>query len=55
MKTLLFTIDYDRYTPRIYVYCHGDDLSLRAVSELESAHGSITSGVRLNLLAAYDV
>jgi beta-1,4-N-acetylglucosaminyltransferase len=37
MKALISSLDFERYTPRTYVYCHGDEMSLRIVSELENA------------------
>jgi beta-1,4-N-acetylglucosaminyltransferase len=37
MRTLLSTIDFTRYTPRTYVYCHGDEMSLRVISDLEKS------------------
>lgn len=43
MKALLSTLDYERYQPRTYIYCHGDDLSLRSVSDIESKKGALTS------------
>lgn len=41
MRTLLKSVDKERYTPRIYVYGAGDDMSLRAVAEIEG--GDITT------------
>lgn len=38
MKTLLSTLDYSRYTPRTYVLCHGDEMSLRTISTVEGEH-----------------
>lgn len=35
MKTLLASIDFARYTPRVYAYCWGDEMSIRAVAEIE--------------------
>jgi hypothetical protein len=35
MRALLKGVDRKRYSPRVYVYCHGDEMSLRAVAELE--------------------
>jgi beta-1,4-N-acetylglucosaminyltransferase len=35
MKALVSSLDFERYTPRTYVYCHGDEMSLRIISELE--------------------
>jgi hypothetical protein len=40
MRSLLSTLDFDRYTPRTYVYCHGDEMSLKVVSSLESEETS---------------
>lgn len=50
MRTLLSSINYERYSPRIYVYCTGDDMSLRAVSELES-RGASASNMNYSLLS----
>jgi beta-1,4-N-acetylglucosaminyltransferase len=35
MMTLLGSLDFERYTPRRYIYCHGDTMSLDAVQALE--------------------
>lgn len=35
MRTLLSAVDKRRYTPRTYVYCTGDTMSLRAVADVE--------------------
>lgn len=35
MRALLASVDKARYTPRIYVYGAGDNMSLRAVAEVE--------------------
>lgn len=35
MKTLLSTLDFGRYTPRRYIACHGDDMSLRMIGAVE--------------------
>ncbi|BEJ17399.1 hypothetical protein CspHIS471_0608000 [Cutaneotrichosporon sp. HIS471] len=35
MRQLLKSVDRRRYSPRVYVYCHGDEMSLRAVAEIE--------------------
>ncbi|RXK39471.1 hypothetical protein M231_03304 [Tremella mesenterica] len=40
MVALLSTIDLERYTPRVYVYCWGDEMSLRAISTIESSRYS---------------
>jgi hypothetical protein len=37
MITLLSTLDLERYTPRVYVYCTGDSMSVTNVVALESA------------------
>jgi beta-1,4-N-acetylglucosaminyltransferase len=37
MKALVSSLDFERYTPRTYVYCHGDEMSLRVISELENS------------------
>ncbi|ORY28166.1 oligosaccharide biosynthesis protein Alg14 like-domain-containing protein [Naematelia encephala] len=36
MIALISTLDMTRYTPRTYVHCRGDDMSLRLVSAFES-------------------
>lgn len=41
MKALISSLDFNRYTPRTYVYCHGDEISLRIVSELETSSSSV--------------
>lgn len=41
MKALISSLDFNRYTPRTYVYCHGDEISLRIVSELETSFSSV--------------
>ncbi|EAL22510.1 hypothetical protein CNBB3880 [Cryptococcus deneoformans B-3501A] len=51
MKALLSTLDYERYQPRTYIYCHGDDLSLRAVSDIESSKGGLISSKMYYLLS----
>ncbi|OWZ59246.1 UDP-N-acetylglucosamine transferase subunit ALG14 [Cryptococcus neoformans c45] len=51
MKTLLSTLDYERYQPRTYIYCHGDDLSLKAVSDIESSKGGLISSKAYYLLS----
>ncbi|KIR53240.1 UDP-N-acetylglucosamine transferase subunit ALG14 [Cryptococcus gattii Ru294] len=51
MKALLSTLDYERYQPRTYIYCHGDDLSLRSVSDIESNKGALTSSKAYYLLS----
>jgi beta-1,4-N-acetylglucosaminyltransferase len=38
MRTLLSTLDFEKYTPRVYVLCHGDEMSLRAVGAIEGEH-----------------
>jgi beta-1,4-N-acetylglucosaminyltransferase len=37
MKALVSSLDFQRYTPRTYVHCHGDEMSLRIITELESS------------------
>ena len=37
MKALVSSLDFERYTPRTYVYCHGDEMSVRIISELEAS------------------
>jgi len=46
MRTLLSTLDITRYSPRTYVYCYGDDISLRTVLELESSNKTSLTSVR---------
>ncbi len=43
MKTLLSTIDFNRYTPRKYIHCQDDILSLRIISTLESRYSPSSS------------
>nr|XP_031858953.1 uncharacterized protein CI109_005621 [Kwoniella shandongensis]KAA5526025.1 hypothetical protein CI109_005621 [Kwoniella shandongensis] len=50
MQTLLSTLDFERYTPRTYIYCHGDEMSLRAIAKLESDKGTSTKPETYNLL-----
>ncbi|WVF73127.1 hypothetical protein IAT40_007946 [Kwoniella sp. CBS 6097] len=50
MRALLSTLPFERYTPRTYVYCHGDEMSLKAVASLESDKGTLTSSNSYNLL-----
>jgi beta-1,4-N-acetylglucosaminyltransferase len=46
MKTLVSSLDFARYTPRTYVACHGDEMSLRAIAGLEAEKGGdVTSPV----------
>lgn len=46
MKTLISSLDFARYTPRTYIACHGDEMSLRAIASLESDKGGgVTSPV----------
>jgi hypothetical protein len=40
MRTLLTGLDFNRYTPRTYVYCPDDEMSLRAITDLETSKGS---------------
>ncbi|CAK9784932.1 Alg14-domain-containing protein [Cutaneotrichosporon oleaginosum] len=35
MRALMQGVDRRRYSPRVYVYCHGDEMSLRAVADIE--------------------
>ncbi|WOO86383.1 UDP-N-acetylglucosamine transferase subunit ALG14 [Vanrija pseudolonga] len=44
MRSLLSVLDGKRYAPRVYVYGAGDEMSLRAVVEVEGALGGTTSG-----------
>lgn len=49
MRTLLSTVDYDRYSPRTYVLCHGDTMSLNAIKALEaSSKGSVSASTGSN-------
>ncbi|OCF39095.1 UDP-N-acetylglucosamine transferase subunit ALG14 [Kwoniella heveanensis CBS 569] len=50
MRTLLSTLPFERYTPRTYVYCHGDEMSLKAIALLESEKGTLTSTSSYTLL-----
>ncbi|KAK8853055.1 hypothetical protein IAR55_003756 [Kwoniella newhampshirensis] len=50
MQTLISNLDFERYTPRTYIYCHGDEISLRAVGKLESDKGTSTKSDSYNLL-----
>ncbi|TYJ56594.1 hypothetical protein B9479_002686 [Cryptococcus floricola] len=50
MKALLSSLDFERYQPRTYIYCHGDNMSLNAVAEIESQKGSLTHAKAYNLL-----
>lgn len=36
MKALMTTLDFNRYTPRTYVCCHGDEMSLRTITDIEA-------------------
>ena len=47
MKALVSSLDFQRYTPRTYVYCYGDEMSVRIISELES---SSSPSVRCSLV-----
>lgn len=38
MRALLEGVDRKRYSPRVYVYCKGDEISLRAVAEVEGSN-----------------
>lgn len=35
MRTLLRDVEFRRYSPRVYVYCPPDEISLQVVGELE--------------------
>jgi beta-1,4-N-acetylglucosaminyltransferase len=37
MKSLVSSLNFERYTPRTYVYCHGDEMSVRVITELENS------------------
>ncbi|ODO11483.1 hypothetical protein I350_00263 [Cryptococcus amylolentus CBS 6273] len=50
MKALLSSLDFERYQPRTYIYCHGDNMSLNAVAEIESQKGSLTHAKAYGLL-----
>ncbi|WWC64392.1 uncharacterized protein I303_107002 [Kwoniella dejecticola CBS 10117] len=41
MKSLVSTLPFDRYTPRTYILCHNDEISLKAISSLESGAGTL--------------
>jgi hypothetical protein len=43
MKALVTTLDFNRYTPRTYVYCHGDEMSLRTITEIEATQPTASS------------
>ena len=45
MTTLVSTLDFARYTPRRYIVCHGDEMSLKAIARVEGAKGGVTSSV----------
>ena len=36
METLVLNLDLDRYKPRKYIVCRGDELSLRTISLIEN-------------------
>lgn len=50
MRALLSALDSSKYSPRVYVYGAGDEMSLRAVAEVESSLGGAT-GNAYELLA----
>ncbi|WWC94670.1 hypothetical protein V866_001518 [Kwoniella sp. B9012] len=50
MKSLISALPFDRYLPRKYIYCHNDEISLRAISELESKKGDIKDQTSYTLL-----
>ncbi|OCF61091.1 hypothetical protein L486_00735 [Kwoniella mangroviensis CBS 10435] len=50
MRSLLSTLPFDRYSPRKYIYCHNDEISLRAISELESKKGDVRTQNSYTLL-----
>ncbi|WOO82766.1 UDP-N-acetylglucosamine transferase subunit ALG14 [Vanrija pseudolonga] len=51
MRALLSALDGEKYAPRVYVYGAGDEMSLRAVADVESALGGTTSNKDYELLA----
>jgi len=55
MKALISSLDFERYTPRIYVYCHGDEMSLRIISELESSSDSSVCRVLVRSILVTDI
>jgi beta-1,4-N-acetylglucosaminyltransferase len=56
MCTLLSSIPFDRYSSRTYIYCPGDEHSLRLVRELEGhKSGSLTAHTFLPLPRARKV
>ena len=56
MCTLLSSIPFDRYSSRTYIYCPGDEHSLRLVRELEGRKsGSLTAHTFLPLPRARKV
>ncbi|WRT70409.1 uncharacterized protein IL334_007407 [Kwoniella shivajii] len=50
MRSLVSTLPFERYQPRTYIYCHGDEMSLRSISNLESGKGTIINESSYNLL-----
>ncbi|TXT10717.1 hypothetical protein VHUM_02222 [Vanrija humicola] len=44
MRAMLSALDGDKYSPRVYVYGAGDEMSLRAVADVESALGGASAG-----------
>ncbi|WVR00304.1 hypothetical protein IAU59_007447 [Kwoniella sp. CBS 9459] len=50
MRTLVSTLPFERYTPWTYIYCHGDEMSLKAIASLESEKGDVTSAHSYDLL-----
>lgn len=49
MRTLLSTLDFERYTPRTYIYCYGDTMSLSTISSLEPEKGSPSTASAVHL------
>jgi len=40
MTTLALSLDFTRYTPRKWIVCEGDEMSLRAIARIEGEKGS---------------
>ena len=55
MKALISSLNFERYTPRTYVYCHGDEMSLRIISELESSSDSSVCRVFVRSILVTDI
>lgn len=44
MRAMLAAVDRKRYSPRVYVYCKGDEMSLEAVADIEGAESEGDKG-----------